>query len=446
MPAFIIASSLFILFISGFLFHKASGSLSITKINLISWIFYVQLILQSFIGVSLAFMGVSHYVFSRVSSYTLGFSYFATAYVLICMPLSMIFVQRIFFGGKIRFKLNSYLCRQLKPLQSTQDSTQILFWVLISLLSFLATAYVYANTRSIPFLALVSGSDDAALLRQSATRGFSGNVYIRNLLSLLLSQFVSYVAFAYFLMNKNLVNRIWVVFSGLSALLALSYSGEKAPIIYYFIGLFLIDALAKGRFNLKNVSLLVALVGIIIAVLYASLGQLFIAVNGGPLGRILMTQIAGLAIHLEIFPKYYDFLWGASFPSWMTSVVGIEHMRSGRLAMTYFNPAGVEAGTAGVMNTLFIAEAWANFSWFGLLISPIIVGTVVQFLHNLFLTLPKSPVYLAALVYFMLRIPITGGFIDFLWNVVWFFLLMVILLGFYIRPVLMGAKKAQVQR
>ena len=54
-----------------------------------------------------------------------------------------------------------------------------------------------------------------------------------------------------------------------------------------------------------------------------------------------------------------------------------EHVRSAELVMGYADPAAVAANRTGVMNTLFIGEAWANFGWLGFYLSPIVVGFVV---------------------------------------------------------------------
>ena len=41
----------------------------------------------------------------------------------------------------------------------------------------------------------------------------------------------------------------------------------------------------------------------------------------------------------------------------------IKSIRPARIVMSIINFLGIEAGTAGVMNTLFIGEAYANFGW-----------------------------------------------------------------------------------
>ena len=437
--------SFFVLLTSAFLFQRASGSLSLSKLNLVSWIFYFQLVLLCFIGVNLSLFGTYHYIMSRASAASLQLTYAAVCYVLIVMPISMIVVQRFISRKGVRHKLVTYYRSALTPLQSQTDSTQRTFWFLMTLTAFLATAYVYAYTRSLPFLALVSGDDAYATVRREAASGFGGNVYVRNFLALILSQLVSYIAFAYLLMKKSILYLTWFGLTFVTAVMAVTYSGEKAPLLNYLIGLFLVFGVSRSGFKKRYLAAIALVATTLIAVIYLSIGQLSLALNSGPIGRILMTQIAGLPLYFDYFPQLEPFLRGASFPEWLSSLFGLEHVRPSRIVMTYVNPVGVAEGRAGVMNTLFIGEAWANFGWLGFFASPIIVGAVIQFLHNLFLSLPKAPIYLGTMVYFMLQVPITGGFVDFLWNSGWLFLFLLLSSSLFARPLLMGAKRSSLE-
>ena len=66
----------------------------------------------------------------------------------------------------------------------------------------------------------------------------------------------------------------------------------------------------------------------------------------------------------------------------MIGIFGMEQQRSARVIMEYLNPEGVVSETTGVMNSLYMAEAYANFGNLGLLLSPIIVGFTMIFYIN----------------------------------------------------------------
>ena len=428
--------------LSAFLFHKASGSLSVSKLNIVSWVFYYHLVLLCFVGINLGMFGTYHYTMSRASSGSLSLAYTAVCYVLITMPLSMIIVQKLFSKTGIRTKLFHYYQKSVLPLQSVSDSAQITFWLLMTGISCLATVYVYAVTGVFPFIALITGSDAYATLRQDAASNFGGNIYVRNFLALILSQIVSYVALAYMVMKRGVLYKLWFGMTCLVAVMAITYSGEKGPLLSYIIGCFFVLSIARGGFKKRTLLLVGFTISSLIMLIYISVGQLSFALNSGPIGRIVMTQISGLPLYFDYFPEIAPFLRGASFPDWLSSLFGLEHVRPARLIMTYVNPRGVAQGRAGVANTLFIGEAWANFGWFGFFAAPLIVGAVIQFIHNLFLSLPKSPLYIAAMVYFMLRMPITGGFVDFIWNSGWFFLFLLLSSSLFSRSLFIGAKRS----
>jgi hypothetical protein len=132
----------------------------------------------------------------------------------------------------------------------------------------------------------------------------------------------------------------------------------------------------------------------------------------------------------------HKLLYGASFPGWITGILGVEHEKSTRILMKMFNPEGVRAGTAGVVASLFVADAYANFGMAGLLISPLIVGFILQGLHSLTTSFPKNPVTAALVPVLMFQIPIIAGFAGIVWNVGLVFILAVITMSMEWRCVL----------
>ena len=436
--------SLLVFIISFRLFQIASGSMSLRRLNIVSWTFYFGLILQSFIGINLAFVfGIEHYLISRTSEEHLTLSYWSIVYTLIALPLAMIFTQKFIWGGRITSKLRTYFATSLRPLQSPKDSAQLVFWITMSFIALAATLYVYAVIRDAPFVALLSSnisSFEFAQLRINAGREFSGNQYIRNLFSLLLAPFVSYVAYAYSLLYpQNRRIKLWFLMTLAVAVLAVTSDGQKLPILNYFLALFFIRGFIRGGFTPSRIILAGVLTVVLISILYIlTTGHLDIGLTQGPIGRIVMTAVAGVPLHFMIFPSMHPFLQGASFPGWLAGpLFGVEHARSARVVMEIVNPTAVESGTAGVINTLFIAEAWANFGWIGLVMAPFLVGFVIQTIYNTLLTLPKTPVFVAAMGFFMVNTVVTGGFVDFIWNVAWMMIFLLILLSILSRRFLL---------
>ena len=432
MYVYILISAI-VLITSFFLFRSAAGTMSVFRLNIVSWIFYYQLCLLTFIGINLALLGVYHYRMSLASDQSLQLAYIAVCYIMLILPVSMVITQKLVFRNGIRNKILRYYRAQLIPLQSRRDSALVLYWVIMSLIAFMATIYTYYHLSIPPIIAkFILGVDslDFARFRIEASRDFNGNIYIRNIFALFLAPFVSYIAYGYYRLFRSLPYKLWFYFTAVVALMAVTYSGAKAPAIQFIITLFFIRNTIEGRTTVKDLAKIMILVsGLIIFFYIFTAGKVSFSINTGPIGRLLMGQVAALPLTFDVFPQIVPFLNGASFPSWFISMFGIEHVRSARLLMEIYSPAAVEAGTAGVMNTLFIAEAWANFGFIGFLLAPVIVGVVIQTVFYLLISMPKTPIYLAVMGHFVFGFPITGGFVGFLWNPIWLFMFVIILVG-----------------
>ena len=96
--------------------------------------------------------------------------------------------------------------------------------------------------------------------------------------------------------------------------------------------------------------------------------------------------------------------------------------------MELYNPAAVENGTAGVMSTVFIGEAYANFGYAGVIIAPIIVGIIFSAILCVYIKSNKTPLnivlYLECFITF--TTVLNAGFVDFFYNVQFFVILIVI--------------------
>ena len=79
-------------------------------------------------------------------------------------------------------------------------------------------------------------------------------------------------------------------------------------------------------------------------------------------------------------------------------------------------PESIYQGTVGVINSIFLSEAWANFGFLGIVLSPVYVGFIIGLLYNFILVSPKTPLFLGIYAYYSFRPTIIGGFNDYLYN------------------------------
>lgn len=390
------------------------------RLNILSWNFYVQFVLFTFIGATLTVWGVPHYLIDLVSVETKRQAYWFITITMISTPLAMVIAQQYLFGGNIRTDVQTYFNG---PLQKVNN--QAVYWVILTFVVFLATTYVYLVLRRIPFLILFSNlsSFDLALTRAEAKYNFAGNEYIRNLFSVLLAPLTSYVAYSYYWYYKRPFYRWWFWSTVLITVAALTYNNEKSPIIIYFLSLYFATTFIKGKANKKQLATIgLVTFGLLVAT-YVLFANEAVSQNlfTGIVNRIVLSQYAGVPLTLSAFPRLMPFLWGSSFPAWLASLFNQEHLASANALNLLYRSRAVEEGTAGVINSFFIAEAWANFGWMGVLIAPVWIGVLMQFIYYKLITAPKTPVNVALMTYFMTAFPITGGFVGFVWNPAWFF-------------------------
>lgn len=420
---------LLVLIASIYLFKKASGSLSILKPNLNSIIFYYSFLISSYIGTLLIATGVDdYYMINRLTHEEYRWiGFYTVCFVMLVFPLMMFLVSKL-VGFESDKEFNHYLQKDISlPFKGKNEF--FLIFLGLSLISMAAIAYTFLKTPKIPILEVVIGSGDLSPgeLRNLAQRNFGGNVLIRNIFAIALTPLLSLIAYVYSVKTNQLKWKLLflVLFAGAVAINV--YDLAKSPIFFYLIMFFLLRLyVGKMKFTVRKIVTwgiagAVALIGMYIVIQGVTDVGSYLSYNSGPIGRLILAQIAPTFLHLNLFGEALPFLMGRGLPSTFIDLFDIEQVRSARLVMTTVFPEKVADGTAGVLNTLFIAEAYANFGFVGVVAGTIYVGVLVQVLYITFLRLPKNPIFLSLFIYFTVNIPRTlvGGFTDFLFNPIW---------------------------
>jgi oligosaccharide repeat unit polymerase len=418
---------LIVLVISFWLFQKAAGTMSILKPNLLSVSFYYSLFSSTFIGSLLIVLGIdNHYMIRLLSSESFRvIGFYIICFIMIFLPLTMYLVSNL-FGFQADKEFQRYLKAPVRD-ESNHDLLTFLIYLGLTGLSLLAILYTIMHLEHIPILELMKGSENLGQLRIEASHGFTGNTLIRNIFGIALTPVLSMITFIYAYKTRKLK---WILLFAVtfpSAVFIQVYDLAKAPIFFYTL-MFLLLLIYMGVFRLTwfRVALLGIIGGAGLVLMYIFIQGVtdidqFLSYNRGPIGRLILSQVAPFYLHLDLFTDRLPLLMGKSLPSTIIGLYDMEQIRSARLAMEVFFPEKVEAGTAGVLNTLYAAEAFANFGYAGVILGTIYVGVFIQFIYILFIRLPKNPLFLTLFVYFTVNIPrvMIGGFADFLLNTLW---------------------------
>lgn len=380
---------------------------------------------MSFIGAVFVVLNIDeHYLIDKLQHEETRFiGWLAVLYTMISLPFGMILAKKIFIKTSVQAKLDSFTKKPVSYLLGKNELILKSMLIGLSLFGGLIMVYTFSSIGMIPILEMLKGnSEELARIRILASREFAGNIYLRNIFALQFLPLLSFVAFAYYQKSKSLLDFSWFLLTFLSALLMLSYDLQKSPMAMFLTGFIFYIVWVNGKIAVHKLALIALLFVGILASFYIGFGsdniaEIFLSYNTGASGRILFSQLAGTFFSFEFFDNIKEFIGFKSMSRFVNNF-GLEYSeRAGRLIMEIINPKGIQDGTAGVQNTLFIGEAWANFGFLGLLISPVYVGFIIGSLFYSFLRLPKTPLFIGIYVYFSYKTALIGGVNDYLYNI-----------------------------
>lgn len=418
-----------ILIISVWLFYKASGSISLFKPNMISISFYYSFLVTCYIGSILIVLKIDNfYMMNKLPDdryRIIGFIIMCC--IMILFPLTMFIISKI-VGFNSTQEFNDYFKKPINNLFDIKTEFRYIFF-LMSFISVLAVLYTLLKTPTIPLIELLKGSsgEELARLRIDAGSNFSGNVLIKNIFAIALTPLLSLIAYIYSVKTNDQKWKIIFLCLFFSSIIINVYDLSKSPILFYLLMFFLARIyMGKTKLSWRNIAVFSIFSILILLIMYTVVFDVrdmgnFLSYSSGPIGRIILAQVSPLFLHLGYFGDVIPFLDGRSLPSMFLGLFDMEQVRSAKIVMEHSFPQNVENGTAGVLNTLYAGEAFANFGYLGIILGTVYIATFVQIIYIIFIRLPKNPIYLSLFIYFTINIPraLVGGFTDFLFNPLW---------------------------
>lgn len=385
---------------------------------------------MSFIGAVIIVLGIDdHYLINKLQyEETRYVGWAAIMYTMIMVPLGMLFSKRLFQIGNVKQVLKNIA---EKPIVNYLPKNEIIIKALLYFLSIAGIAsllYTFYQIGTIPVLEMIKDGENLARLRQEAGREFGANVYIKNIFGINLLPILAMISWAYYNKTKNSLDLLWFVVMLISAVMILSYDLQKSPAALFLTGFIFYFTYVYGKIKLKYFLGLVAVFLTIILLFYSgttniNLEQAILTYNHGVIGRTVFSNIAGTFFSFEYFDSIHEFIGNRSLSTFV-ELFSMEHSeRSSRIIMETINPKGIEAGTAGVINSLFIGEAWANYGLLGVILSPFYLGFLIGSLFYFFILSPKTPVIIGLYVYFCYHSSVRGGFNDYIYNINFLFVI-----------------------
>lgn len=251
---------------------------------------------------------------------------------------------------------------------------------------------------TVPLLEALTGASASELtaIRSRATNGFGGKYHWYELFFSSILTFLSYIQFARMLTQRTRANMLLFFVLFLLTSFAALMNIEKAPVVWYFIGLVIVWMVKRDTKITAKALVYMALVIVpLLAVMYIGFmglgGRSLTSVLSAILSRATTGSISPAYFYLEMFPQHQDYLLGRSFPNprsvfpWDPYPLTVE-------VMNFINPGLREAGVVGSAPTVFWAEMYANFSVWGIILSSVFVGIVLYLLQYLFSRMAMTPI------------------------------------------------------
>lgn len=423
----------FIVFIMAFMmFSLMAGSLRISKLNLISFIFYKDFLLLTFFGAIFVFFeydlsndvyfwGVTGHI-SRDSRF---YGWLSINYTMLAFPFGGL-IANLFLLKKISAKriLVEYYNRECLIDYPLYNKNTFLICCFFLAISFFSVIYTFYGMNYFPLLELIMGNEnhfELAQMRADAKFSFQGNKIIRDQLAINLTFLLSLIIYCFKLKTGDKKLSILFFFSFIQAFFILTYNLEKSVFFFYLFSLIIVKYLCDGARELKKIFFYFLFTALAFLVFYSSLTEGDDILNSF-LYRVFVAQSVAIFQGFEYFPNRLDFLGVTGISNFVSGLFNADYINPGTELFYQYNPQAIHDNVAGHIVGLFNAESWILFGKIGVIIIPIYVGFVVQLTNLLFLKSKKSPWSLALYVFIFVKISISGGVVQFIYPIMFFFI------------------------
>ena len=403
------------------MFKSLVGSMSPTRLNMISVIYYYYIIVLTLIGSYAIVEGLGdNPVLALVSDDIKRFGYYAIIYSIFAFCASGIVAKRVAIGARNADAIHAaYFLKKIEPPKGVGDNFVKIWLLFLTILSLFSALYVTFIKGSVPQLSFFAHEDQISnlLLRVSFERDFTGFVYIKTIIFEQVAVLLSLVMYCYYLMTKRLMHFLWFLLSFIIAIYSVTFSLSKSQLIVYLSYFMFIRIYARGEISKKYLlSMSTILLSILVFLFFLVTKMDLEAVAVYMLNRIFLDQVSGAFLMFQIFPNEYNHIGFCSLSNLIPSFMCAQNEPATRLAMEHAFPHGSLEGVMNLLSTYYLGEAWANFSYIGLFIAPLYMGFVITFFYYFILKINKNPFTIALLSFVSFGTNFASQFNGYIYN------------------------------
>ena len=394
-----------------FIWHyllKTAG-LSLFRLTIPSFVI-IAIYVYQYIGIPALYFKLNSYRAEFVVDKWLMMEvFFYTSLMITMMCMGFILARQLF--GKL--KLNDAGGVHLSRNYLSRINAGVLLLILISLavLVYYLSKIGVANVAFLVATGISENHLSSQELRSNMGNAFDGRYHWYKLFMNDLLVFSLLTLLSRYLMLKNVTTTIMLIGALLTTTFVMIMAMEKAPMADLFIALFLVYILVKlnGEVPIKKTLYLFLLLLSMLSsfyVFFMNSESFFMSINS-VLSRTFTGQIQPAYHYLDYF-KNHDLLLGRSFPN-PRDVFPFQHFRLTQEIMAWHNPALSLNGIVGSMPTVFWGEMYANFGFFGVPISSLLVGFGLYSLNAVLLRFKKTPMFIGLYVWLLMHFKTLSG-------------------------------------
>lgn len=419
------------LIISGFSFSLIAP-LDVRRLNYFTYIFYLQFCTMSLVGVYLISNNWDYDPIIKIVSEENKLQ----ASILVLYAIAAFSISLSFFSIGLGRNRQFFINYTMKPLSTNNKQLYSYFKVLLYI-SFILAIYFFNRIGNIPFIeSILKGLDahETTKYRTEWVFNLTPSLQLIRLVLTPLSQIIYFFFIIEWFSNKSSISRIIkALFSFFLALAFMMYGGDKAPVVFFLLGHFMLMVLLGKRFSFFVTSC----VGLGAIVLISSIYFLLMKVNGSDtlmalINRVFVSQISGTYLAFQHFGSIDDFLGFSSQNASLIRLFGEEPaLRVSERLIEYYYPYAYSSGFWKNTNSLFIHEAWGNFGLFGALIAPIWCALLISLNFFVLTQIDKTSFSVAFLAYASYAtITLSSSFNSYIFSVQFVILFFIFLIGY----------------
>lgn len=432
--------------------YKAlAGSLSLSRLNLFSGLYYFNIMLMTVLGAYIISMGWDdNPALAMVPQERVHFAYYAILYSIVVFPFAALVGRFLVYPNKSSAKIyDEYAGRDLS-LGILGSASLVRVWLIfLTVISLFSAIYVTFLSGGIPQTMFFSAGDqvDNLTFRVEVSRRFAGIVYIKTILFEQMTIFLSLVIFGYWLNSRLKIDFIWFFVLFILSVYSVTFSLSKSQLIVYLAYFVFYMVLYRGGVKIGKAAFyfmtgLALLYGLFYVVTKGDASSILIYM----FNRFVVDQVSGTFLMFDIYPRVYGHIGLCSTVQMVASSLCQNTTPAARVAMEYAFPVATELGIMNLLSTYYLGEAWANYGLFGVLFAPIYVGMVVSIFYFSAFKFSKNPFALAYLSFISFGTGFSIHFNGYVYNsLLWATLLIVyapyVLFALKGRKIVLGGVK-----